>query len=182
MTTRTIVSFIWNPKLEMYELRMPYIKSKTPKIVEIIKGLNVNKRDTTGPPDWIWYLHEDFYLPILTLLQATFEPYNIVFTVEKSKIEGFNQESFQSTVPDVQQELELLEAFIEQAKVQLPLVNDKAVCFRELPLELATKVYRKLAFWYHPDKNHSNAENMSKINAAWANLKTTYFKIEEKGA
>lgn len=66
------------------------------------------------------------------------------------------------------QKIARLEAELVEARVRVP----RADLSGAVKLERASKVYRKLAVKYHPDRNPATAEVMKDMNELWQTLKS----------
>lgn len=148
----------WDATVGAYKLSFPYNED----FIATLKGLiPAGKRDY-DPKLKTWWVNEEYYLPLKTLMEHMFTETMFFEKPPKEFYEGFNTASVVPVASDITTFAQLCTIPIDRA--------------RSLKIDEALKLYRKAAMRLHPDRNPNNAQMMSDLNAAWSRLKESYFK------
>ena len=165
------VEMIWKPDLGAYQVRFPYDKT----MIEFLKskipsGYRTPDYDENGKFRF-WLIDKDYAEALLDILKIKFK--NIPFTViTKEKVDEFNQGSHLTIQTDPNISLRIFAKLLHDAGV----TNGTEPEWTKLTILEVTKLYRKAAMYYHPDRNPQLAAEMSNLNKAWSELKEVYWR------
>lgn len=157
-------SCIWNPQINMYVLKFDSDKMFVDFLKKTVPG---NMRDYDSQTRE-WFLHDSYYAGIYALAEAILKPkgYNF-YAFTRTKAEEFNQPE-QQIVPVKTYFAE----FVNLAQ------NAGETVTETIDMSAASKLYRKLAMYYHPDRSPNDpnqADAMARLNVAWKELKNGYW-------
>lgn len=162
--TPTKVSLHWSQKASAYSIQFhnTYHWNEMQPFINYFKQLPYGEKDTTGPPDWIWFFHEKYLVSVQGMLKVM-EDANIFEVDFQDKPVG---QSFTSTfVP--------LEVYFDKF---LKLTGED---IKDSDYARAKKIYRHACLRLHPDKG-GDPQDMASLNEVWTYLELNHYKEKKE--
>lgn len=165
------VEMIWKPDLGAYQVRFPFDKTMVDFLkAKIPSGFRTPDYDDEGKFR-SWLIDKDYAEALLDVLKIRFR--YVPFTViTKEKVDEYNQGAHLAVQYDPNISLRVFAKLLHDAGV----TNGTEPKWTELTILEATKMYRRAALYYHPDRNPQLAAEMSSLNKVWTELKGAYWK------
>lgn len=165
------VEMIWKPDLGAYQVCFPFDKTMLEFLkAKIPSGFRTPDYDDNGKFR-SWLIDKDYAEALLDVLKIKFR--HCTFTViTKEKVDEYSQGALLTVQFDPNISLRTFAKLLQDAGV----TNSIEPKWTELTILEATKMYRKAAMYYHPDRNPQLAAEMSNLNKAWTELKGAYWK------
>jgi len=154
----------WIPQANAYKVAFPYDEL----FIAMLK-----ERVPKGSREWVseekvWYFAEEYFeLLLLPLMRERFKDSDFSIT-DKATVETYSRGQASTVTVSTDVLVEKFWRMLEQAGLK----PDRTV----LALDVAKKVYRKAALFYHPDRNNNDGKKMSQLNYLWQSLEGVYFK------
>lgn len=158
-------SLIWDNIAQVYKFTFDWVGAD---FVEVLKKTIPSSDRAWDIKTKTWFLSEHGYDICKLLIEAVFQ--TTIIQDRKAIEDKWKEFSFQVQSIDPNKELETFTSIL----TKVGITWDKSC----KDGKLAVKAYRKAAMFLHPDRNPSGAEDMSKLNSAWANL-DEYFGLKK---
>lgn len=157
-TTATRCTITWDAAARVYMVNTPYDSN----FVEFIKAKIPGKERAWDPGTKTWTV-EERWLDVLQLLATELWTADAVKVITREQVE---------TELRVQQEAQrsaIIATLPERERAIYEFIT-------ALPFEAVQAAYRKAALALHPDRNPTDGEAMSKLNAAWTKVEKEFSK------
>jgi hypothetical protein len=152
----------WDSAARVYSISTPY----EPNFVEFIKAKIPGRSRAWDPGTKLWTVEEE-WMDILRQLAIELWTETCVSVTTRSEVE--DAEKIQREA----QQQAILQALPERERALYEFL-------KTLPFEAVKAAYRKAAMELHPDRNPTDGEAMSKLNAAWAKVEVELKKEPQK--
>jgi hypothetical protein len=138
--------------------------------VDILKKtIPANERDYS-PVDKEWYFVAKYFTGVKLLAEVLLPARDYVcYTFTQEQAEAFQQPE-QVVIP-VKNLFAEFKSLASNAGYDFP---------NSISISEAKKLYKKLALFYHPDRNAGQEDAMARLNVAWRGLKDAYTWKEEE--